>query len=167
LDSNQLIKEEDSMKSRTLSVFSAIALLLLTNSVYADGGRPVKFSAAGGCTFTNTTITFDGVNYASISTCTQSDNFGLAAGQVIGACYDSGSACTAPDGTAGETYTLEFATAASTYTPFYDQIFSYSQTGTICTSLSTGVGGGKTAFTVSGGTGRFKSAAGSFVSSLR
>jgi len=151
------------MNSRALSVMSA-ALMFLATSAYAGGGRPVKHSAAGRCTFTNSTITFDGVNYASISTCTENDTFGLAAGQVIGAYYDSGSPCTAPEGTAGENYTLEFATAASTYTLFSDQLFTYSQTGTLCTSLTTGVGAGKTTFSVSGGTGRFKNAAGSFVS---
>ena len=154
------------MKSRVLSVLSAIAMLLLTNPVYAAGARSVKFSATGGCTFTNSTITFDGVNYASISTCTESNSFGLATGQVIGAYYDSGPACTAPDGTAGETYTLEFATGAGTFAAFNDQIFSYSSTGTLCTSVTTGAGAGKTTFTVSGGTGRFKNATGSFVSSL-
>jgi hypothetical protein len=156
----------DSMKTSALFVLGAIASLLLANSVYATDGRPVGYSAAGGCTFTNTSITFDGVNDASISTCMESDSFGLATGQVIGAYYDSGLSCTAPDGTAGETYTLEFATGASIYTAFNDQLFSYSETGTLCTSLTTGVGGGKTTFTVSGGTGRFKGATGSFASSF-
>ena len=154
------------MKRIALSVVSALALLFLTGWDHGSDGRSVKFSAAGGCTFTNTAITFDGVNDASLDTCTESDTFGLAAGQVLGAYYDSGSSCIAPDGTAGETYTLEFATSASTFTPANDQIFTYSETGTLCTSLTTGAGEGKTTFTVSGGTGRFKGAAGSFVSSF-
>jgi len=80
--------------------------------------------------------------------------------QNISAFFDSGQGCTAPDGTAGEAFTLEFATGTTSYPAHGDQFWSYSFTGTTCVSLTTGVSAGTNSFTVFGGTGRFRGATG-------
>lgn len=149
------------MKTRILGILGAIALLLSAGSVYAGDAKPVKYHASGGCTFINTGITFDGgVNYASESTCTGSDNFGLFQSQLISASFDTGTSCTAPDGSTGELYMHEFGTYTKTYTLFNDQWWADSFIGTFCVNYTTNVFGATNTWDVLGGTGRFTGATG-------
>ena len=158
-----LRQREDSMKTRILGVFSGIALLLSAGSVYAGGPppKPVKYLSAFACTFISTAITFDGgLNFASDNTCTGHDTFGIFNSQGIDAYYYDGGDCTAPDGTPGYHFTLEFATSASTYNFGSDQTWYYSVTGNLCSSPTTLSFGGSITYTISGGSGFFTGATG-------
>jgi len=149
------------MKTQILGILGGIALLLAAGSVYAGSPRPVKYLAASGCTFISTGITFDGgINFASEDTCTSNDNFGFPSTQGLSAYYDTLTTCTAPDGTPGELFGLEFSTFASTYLFVNDQIWTYSFDGSICASDFTGAFAGSTTYTTYGGTGRFTGATG-------
>lgn len=153
------------MKIRVLGILAGIALLLSADLVYAGDfpKRPVRVYGNFGCTFINTAITFDGgVNFASESTCSGHDPFGIYNNQTIAAYYlpTPPTDCTAPDGSAGVVYVLEFATGATTYNFSSDQVWDYSFTGSDCLSLTTGVSAGSTTFTTDGGTGFFTGATG-------
>lgn len=155
------------MKTRILGILGGIALLLLAGSVYAggfpSGPKPVKVFGTFGCTFINTAITFDGgLNFATESTCSGHDNFGIYNNQNIEAYYlpTPPTDCTAPDGSAGVVYVLEFSTSASTFNFSNDQVWSYSFTGSTCQSLTTGAFSGSTTYTADGGTGFFTGATG-------
>ncbi len=150
------------MKTKILGILGGIALLLSANQVYATGSpKPVKYSAAFGCSFISTAITFDGgMNFASNTTCTGHDTFGIFNNQGIDAYYYDGGDCTAPDGTPGYHFTLEFATSANTYNFGSDQTWNYSLTGNLCSSPTTLSFGGSTTYTVSGGAGFFTGATG-------
>ncbi len=160
--------KEDSMKTRILGLLGGIALLLSAGSVYA--GRPVKVSGTYGGTFMNSSITFDGgVNYAGVNNWMGHDNFGNYTGQRIDAYVMTdistglpitGPACTAPDGTAGVSFPLEFAEFVNTYNFKNDQIWGYSLTGSLCASNTTGSNSESTVFTILGGTGLFTGATG-------
>ncbi len=164
--------KEDSMKIRILGLLGGIALLLSAGSVYAGGPppKPVKVSGTFGGTFMNSSITFDGgVNYATSNPWMGHDNFGNYNGQRIGAYLITdpsngmpitGPACTAPDGTAGESFVLEFAEFVNTYNFKPDQIWGYSVTGTLCASNTTGSNAESNEFTILGGAGRFTGATG-------
>jgi hypothetical protein len=153
------------MNIRIVSILGGIALLFSANLVYAGGSpKPVKLSGNFGCTFINTAITFDGgLNFASESTCSGHDTFGIYNAQAIAAYYlpTPPTDCTAPDGSAGVVYTLEFATTSSTYNFSNQQFWAHSFTGSLCSSLTTGANTGSTTYTVDGGTGFFTGATGS------
>jgi hypothetical protein len=160
------------MKTRILGILAGIALLLSAGSVYAGGfpggPKPVKVFGTEACSFVNSAITFDGVNYASIDPCTGHNTFGIYNDQTVGAyltLYPSGlpitgSPCKAPDGTAGESFPLEFAEFVATYNFNNDQLFAYSFTGNFCVSATTASYGGSTEYTIIGGTGIFTGATG-------
>ena len=159
------------MKTRILSILSGIALLLSAGSVYADKKppKPVEVSGTYGGTFINAPITFDGVNTAVLNNWMGDDNFGNYIGQRLNA-YSStdvstglpitGPPCTAPDGTAGESFDLEFAEFVNSYNFKPDQIWGYSVTGSLCGSNTTGSNGESEVFTILGGSERFTGATG-------
>jgi len=157
------------MKTRILGILGGIALLLSAGSVYA-GGRPrepVKVFGTEGCSFITLSFTFDGFNLVGHPDCTGHDNFGVYNGQRIDAylAYDSsgpitGPACTAPDGTAGESFPLELAEFVNTYNFTDDQIWGYSYTGSACVSVISGSFSTITEWTILGGTGLFTGATG-------
>ncbi len=143
------------MKIRILGILGGIALLLSAGSVYAR-----SVSGNFGCSSISTNITFDGgANYAVELNCTGHDNFGNYSGQVISAYYNDGGSCTAPDGTPGGHFTLEFSTGVGTYNFNNDQIWAYSFNGSECLSLS-GAIRGSTVYTINGGAGQFAGATG-------
>ena len=159
------------MKTRILGILGGIALLLSAGSVYAGGPppKPVKVFGTSGCSFMNAPMTFDGVNYVSHDDCTGHDNFGNFNGQKIDAYLTidpstgvpiTGPACTAPDGTAGESFALEFAEFVNTYNFKPDQIWGYSVTGSLCSSNTSGSYSVINEFTILGGTGLFTGATG-------
>jgi len=158
------------MKTRILSILGGIALLLSAGSVYgADPPKPVKVSGSYGGSFTNAPITFDGVNGAGVNNWMGHDDFGNYIGQRLNAYLFTdvstglpitGPPCTAPDGTAGETYSLEFALFVSSYNFKPDQLWGYSLTGSLCASNTTGSDSESEEFTILGGSGRFTGATG-------
>ena len=160
------------MKIRILGILGGIALLLSGGSVYAGGRppKPVKVSGTYGGTFINAPITFDGYNYAVVNNWMGRDSFGIYNGQRIDAYLMTdpstglpitGTPCTAPDGTAGVSYLLEFAEFVNTYNFKNDQIWGYSVDGSLCASNTTGSNGESEVFTILGGTGLFTGATGS------
>ena len=158
------------MKTRILGILGGIALLLSAGSVYgADPPKPVKVSGSYGGTFINVPITFDGVNGAVLNNWMGHDNFGNYIGQRINAfpftdvstgLPITGAPCTAPDGTAGESFSLEFAEFVNSYNFKPDVIWGYSLTGSLCDSNTTGSNGDSEVFTILGGTGLFTGATG-------
>jgi len=154
------------MKTRILGLLGGIALLLLAGSAYAGGPggpppKPVKVFGTYGGTCINTSITFDGVNYAVLNNWTGHDNFGIYNGQRIDAyLMTPGTPCTAPDGTPGVSFVLEFAEFVNTYNFSNDQIWGYSVTGSICESNTTGSNGESNVYTILGGAGLFTGATG-------
>ena len=133
------------------------------------GPKPVKVFGTFGCSFICTPITFDGVNYASDDPCTGHYNFGIYNGQTMVAYLTidvstglpiTGAPCTAPDGTAGESFSLEFAEFVNSYNFKPDVIWGYSLTGSLCDSNTTGSNGDSEVFTILGGTGLFTGATG-------
>ena len=158
------------MKTRILSILGGVALLLSAGSVYAGGPppKPVKVFGTYGGTFINAPITFDGVNGAVTDNWMGHDTFGIYIGQKLNAYLTiepngvpiSGPACTAPDGTAGESFVLEFAEFVNTYNFNNDQIWGYSLDGSLCASYTTGSNGESIVYTILGGDGIFTGATG-------
>ncbi len=72
----------------------------------------------------------------------------------------TGPPCTAPDGTAGETYSLEFALFVNSYNFKPDQLWGIFPHGHPCGSNTTGSNSESEEFTVLGGSGRFTGATG-------
>jgi hypothetical protein len=142
-----------------LALVVAFGSILSVAPAYSYSGK-IAFKGSEAGSYVNTGFSFDG-GEDGIDTVYGVDTLGgphLA--QSVSEYYDSGDSCTASDGTIGELFDLSEALAIITYFNG-GQIYLYSDDGTQCISLTTGVQKGSLDFYIIGGSGKFTGASGS------
>lgn len=160
-----------SIKTSSLGIVSAIAILLLANLAYA-GGTKVS-SGRGICTYHQTFLFLDGQHAANAVTCMGTDPFaGPYQSQDVAGWVWSGhyGDCTMSNGHGGMKFTLDYAAGARNYPNTLDQLFyeGGSDTtsgfpltdGTYCFNPQNYTFEGTVNYNVIGGTGPYEGATG-------
>jgi hypothetical protein len=133
--------------------------------MFAAGGamaytaKPIYVKGYAAGSFINTTFSFDG-GTDTLATYIGADTLGgEGVTQDVAEFYDSGDSCTATDGTVGEVFDLYEQVGVDTYVDG-GQVYNFSDTGSECISLTTGVFNGSGSYIIFGGSGKFVGASG-------
>jgi hypothetical protein len=139
-----------------LALVVAFGSVLSVAPAYAYSGK-IAFKGSEAGTFVNTNFSFYG-GEDGLDTVYGVDTLGGPhINQGVSEYYDSGDSCTASDGTIGELFYLSEALGVLTYLNG-GQIYTYSDNGSQCLSLTTGATKGTTELYVIGGSGKFTGA---------
>jgi hypothetical protein len=125
--------------------------------------KTISFIGSGTFTFVTSSFTYDGAAPGALLTGSENTNLGSATFQTVVEQSPSAVACTAPDGSAGTIFNLVQTDTVLALRK--GQLYSTAAgaAGNQCISSTTEAGGGSVTYTVTGGSGAFTGASGSYL----
>jgi hypothetical protein len=149
----------DMRRSLLLSGVAAVGLMFAAGGARAYTAKPIYFKGYAAGSVTSTPFIFK-VGPDLLTTEIGFDSLGgQNFRQTVTEAYDTGDTCTATDQTLGEQFDTYESLAVTTYFNG-GQIDAFSDQGTTCVSVTTGVANSSTSYVVFDGTGRFAGASG-------
>jgi len=149
--------------SKIAIIAAAVLVLIASKSTAFAKARQTNNGSLSG-TFVTANFSFDGVAPAILVTFSGTDNVGGPfTGQEVGEYSPTGTSCTAPDGSAGTVFDLVQSVEVVTYEQ--GQLYTAgagASAGSGCRSNTTGSLSLSQTHSVTGGTGRFVNASGTY-----